>query len=646
MTDHDPLGEVGAAGVDPPERKEPAMTSTDGLIAEIADRGLLIGGEWDARSSGGTYAHHNPATGRVQAEVPLAGVADVDRAVAAAADAFPAWRDLPADARAGLLFRLADLLEANAERAAVVGALENGTPVAGLGSGIYAAQWTRYYGGWVDKLDGQVVPVYPTTGLNYIRPEPYGVVGLLVPWNGPMAGMGQKAAAALAAGNTVVVKPSELAPFGAYEYAALALEAGFPPGVVNVVCGGPEAGEALVRHPQVAKVSLTGGLLAARKVMTAAAQTLKPLALELGGKSANIIFDDADLSQAIPIAASLGVVVLSGQGCALPTRVYAHDSVYDEVVDGIVEMVRATPIGDPLDPGTAMGPVITEQACERILATIDRAQQEGAGRLLTGGSRLGGDLADGYFVEPTVFGEVAQESDLARHEIFGPVLSVMRFSGDREVVDKANDSEFGLAAYVHTRDSQRAIEVAHALDAGYVNVNGFAAMSPTAPFGGYKASGFGREGVAPASTSTCAPRTSSSAWVARWRSPAERPDGQPVVCSLPTSAARSPGVRLVARIRCAVAASTPRISGCDRCAPMICSTAGASPAAIASISARCSASAARRSARSGVAPGDTRSGKAWSCASQSHSTVEKTASIVWLPQPSTRTRWTSRMARS
>jgi aldehyde dehydrogenase (NAD+) len=471
------------------------MIETAGLIDSLATLGFLVDGEWaDGDGSGGLYPHHNPTTGALDAQVSLAGAADVDRAVAAAKRAFPAWRDLAPDARAALLFRLADLLEANAEISAVVAALENGTPVGGLGPARYAAQWVRYYAGWVDKIEGQVVPVYPNAGLNYIRPEPYGVVGLLIPWNSPMAGMGQKCAAALAAGNTVVAKPSELAPFGAYQFAELAQQAGFPPGVLNVVAGGPEAGNALVRHPDVAKVSLTGGLVTARKVMAACSDSLKPLALELGGKSANIIFDDAELSAAIPMAAALGVVVLSGQGCALPTRVYAHDSVYDEVVAGIVESVAATPIGDPLDPGTAMGPVITLAACERILGTIETAKRDHAGTLLTGGSRVGGSLAAGYFIEPTVFGDVDQRSDIARNEIFGPVLSVLRFSGDEEVVDLANDSEFGLGAYIHTADSQRAIKVAHALQAGYVNVNGFAAMSPSAPFGGYKASGFGREG--------------------------------------------------------------------------------------------------------------------------------------------------------
>lgn len=325
-------------------------------------------------------------------------------------------------------------------------------------------------------------------------PEPYGVVGAIVPWNGPMMGMGQKAAPALAAGNTVVAKPPEISPFGAIRFAELALEAGIPPGVLNVVPGGAEAGEALVRHPGVDKVSFTGGTATARLVMAAAAETLKPLALELGGKSANVIFGDADLDLAVTAAAFLGATLLSGQGCALPTRLYVHDDVYDEVVGGVVAQVEATAVGDPLAPGTVMGPVVTEAACDRIMGVIRRAEDEGAGTLLTGGRRLGGDLADGYFVAPTVFGDVDQNSALARDEIFGPVLSVLRFSDEDEVVSRVNDSAYGLSAYLHTRDVARAHRLAARFEVGSVVVNAFPAGSPTAPFGGVKQSGFGREG--------------------------------------------------------------------------------------------------------------------------------------------------------
>ena len=278
--------------------------------------------------------------------------------------------------RAAILFRLADLLEANAGEAVAINALDNGTPVSALDSGAYTAAWTRYYAGWVDKLEGDVVPTYGGPGLDVVLPEPYGVIGAIVPWNGPMMGMGQKVVPALAAGNTVVAKPPELAPFGALRFAELALEAGMPPGVLNVVPGGADAGDALVRHPGVDKISFTGGRGTARAVMAAAAETLTPLALELGGKSANIVFPDADLDVAVPFSAMLGAVLLSGQGCALPTRCYVHADVYDDVVGRIVEQVEAMPVGDPLDPSVMMGPVITEVACERILGVIERAKDD------------------------------------------------------------------------------------------------------------------------------------------------------------------------------------------------------------------------------------------------------------------------------
>jgi len=463
----------------------------EGLIEGIAARGLLIGGERVPKGRGGTYPHHDPTTGRLQAEVALAGADDVDDAVRAAREALPAWRAMPAQARGRILHRLADLLEAHDEEASVIRALEVGTPLSILSAGRYTADWTRYYAGWADKLDGQVLPV--PGGLDYVVLEPYGVVGAVVPWNGSMMGMGHKVAPALAAGNTVVCKPPELAPFGVYRFAELALEAGLPPGVLNVVAGGAEAGEALVRHPDVAKVSFTGGIATARKVIAAAAEHITPLVLELGGKTANIVFPDADLDAAIP-ASAMGFCVLSGQGCALPTRLYVHDDVYDEVVERLVATVRATPVGDPLEPTTVVGPVINAAACARIEGILREAIAEGQGRLLTGGERLGGDLAEGYFIAPTVFGDVDQHARIAREEIFGPVLSVLRFSDEDEVVAKANDSVYALSASVHTRDLARAHRLARALDGGTVSING-GAGGPVVPFGGMKQSGYGREGA-------------------------------------------------------------------------------------------------------------------------------------------------------
>ena len=462
------------------------------MIDRLAAQGHLIGDGWSAGDSGGRYAHHDPATGRFQASVALGGASEVTAAVDAAVAAGPAWRAMPLDERAAVLHRLADLLVANDPGSALLNARDNGTPISAMRPGVYAAAWVRYYAGWVDKVDGHVVPV--SGGLDYVLPEPYGVIGAIVPWNGPMMGMGQKVAPALAAGNTVVAKPPEIAPFGALRFAELALEAGLPPGVLNVVTGGAEAGQTLVRDARVAKVSFTGGHVTARAVMIAAAETLKPLALELGGKSANIVFPDADLDTAAMLAVLLGVGLLSGQGCALPTRLYVHDEVYDETVERLIAQAAGLSVGDPSDPASFMGPVVTDGACTRILGVIERARAERSGTLLAGGVRLGGSLAEGYFVAPTIFGDVVHGSDLAANEVFGPVLSVLRFRDEDEVVAKANDSHFGLGAYLHTRDIGRAHRVAKRLEAGMVIINGMPGMSPGAPFGGYKQSGFGREG--------------------------------------------------------------------------------------------------------------------------------------------------------
>ena len=301
-------------------------------------------------------------------------------------------------------------------------------------------------------------------------------------------------------------KPPEIAPFGAVRYAELALEAGLPPGVLNVVPGGAATGDALVRHRGVDKISFTGGVATACKVMVAAADSMTPLTFELGGKSANIVFPDADLDLACSVAGVLGAVALSGQGCALPTRLYVHEAVYKEVVDLVVATVESVPIGDPLYPATLTGPVVTATACERVLGIIGRARSEKAGKLLTGGKRIEGALAGGYFIAPTVFGDVDDASDLAVNEVFGPVLSIMRFRDEDDVVTRANCSDYGLAAYVYTA-TPRAYRMARRLDVGAVTINVYPFLSPTAPFGGAKQSGFGREAGAPGSRSSSAART-------------------------------------------------------------------------------------------------------------------------------------------
>jgi aldehyde dehydrogenase (NAD+) len=466
-------------------------TPTSDTVTRLAVQGHLIGGTWRTSDAAGTFPHRYAATGRVQAEVGLAGPGDVDDAVAAARQAQPAWAALSPGRRAAVLFRLADLLEAHGPEADELAALDNGTPVSVMHPGMYTAAWVRYYAGWCDKLTGETVATGRTSAS--VQLHPFGVVAVIPPWNGSMMGMGQKAAPALAAGNAVVAKPPELAPFGVLRFAELAAEAGLPAGVLNVVVGGAVAGQALAGHAGVDKISFTGGSATARNLMATAATHLTPLALELGGKSPFIVFPDADLDRAAQVAALAGTALLSGQGCALPTRLYVHEDVYDQVAEKVVATLGTLSVGDPLDPVTVVGPVVSESAMERILAVIERARSDGA-TLLTGGTRLGDALADGWFVAPTVFGDVDQGSDLARNEVFGPVQSILRFSTDDEVLALANDSPFGLAAYLHTADTRRIRRFVAELDAGTVAVNGPGRMSPATPFGGTKQSGFGREG--------------------------------------------------------------------------------------------------------------------------------------------------------
>ena len=473
------------------------MITAEQAAALLPRPALFVGGEWRDGSTGGAWTHVNPATGRPTAEIPLAGVDDVDAAVAAARDAFPAWRDRALGERRDILLRLSELIAAATDDLAALTSLEMGQPYRAARAGVAGAvEWFRYYAGWADKLEGLVAPVAPGAALDYVVREPYGAVAAIVPWNGPVIAAALKLAPALAAGNTVVLKPPELAPFSSLRLAALAEQAGLAAGVLNVIPGGAAAGAALCRHPGVGKISFTGGSETGRSVAVAAAEHHTPVVLELGGKSASLVFADTDPAVAGKLAALLGVAQNSGQGCFLPTRLLVERPIYDAVVDRAVGVASGLRMGDPFDPGTNMGPVVSEAACNRIIAVIDAAADTKAGRLCCGGRRARGELSGGFFVEPTVFADADPESRLVQDEIFGPVLTIMPFDTEEEAVALANATRYGLAAYVWTNDLRRAHRVAAALEAGYVSVNGMAPLPPAAPFGGWKASGHGVEGGA------------------------------------------------------------------------------------------------------------------------------------------------------
>ena len=457
---------------------------------------LHIGDEQRTSGSGGAHAHIYAADGSTTGMVPLAGADETNEAVAAAAAAFVTWRRRDPRERARMLRRLGELLRENAEEFGRLGALDNGTPaLISMFSAGMAADWIDYYAGWADRIDSQVNgTVMDRRELGYTISEPYGVIGLIITWNGPLISLGMKVAAPLAAGNTVVIKPSEMTPYSGELFMKLAREAGIPSGVINMLPGSVAAGEALVRHRLVEKVSFTGGPVTARKILAACAEQIKPAVLELGGKSANLIFPDADLDAACAFGVQFSISHMSGQGCAFPTRMLVHQDVYDEVVERTLALVAQIKVGDPFDAQTTSGPVINEAALHRILAVIERAQGEGAGKLVAGGKRLGGALAKGYFIEPTVFIDVDPNSHLAQEEVFGPVLAITPFRDEAEAIEIANSTDYGLSAYVQTRDLNRALRLTEELRSGVVLVNGSQNIQPQRPFGGLGVSGYGREG--------------------------------------------------------------------------------------------------------------------------------------------------------
>jgi aldehyde dehydrogenase (NAD+) len=452
----------------------------------------LIGPDAVKGGTGGQLPHVNPATGEAR-DLDLAGRAEVDAAVAAAREAFPGWSGLKPMARRYLLQRLAQKINEYADELAALSTWESGMPVryAATMAATGPAEWFDYYAGWADKLNGEVIGAW---NFNYTLPEPYGVVAAIVPFNGPVWEIGMKAAPALAAGNTVVIKPPELAPYSAALFGQLCLDAGVPPGVVNIVLAGPAGTSTLVSHPGIDKITFTGSAGTGRKILAAAAATLTPVLLELGGKSSVLICDDADVDAAVAAIAQFAIAQNAGQICTSPNRVLASPGVYDEVVEKLTAVVAGFEVGDPHSPRTQVGPVISNASAQRILGMISDGIAAGTARLTVGGERLGGKLAAGAFVAPTVLVDVSPDSALAQDEIFGPVATVSRVGGDDELLATANAVEQGLAAYVFSGDISRCHNFARRLRVGSVSINGLGNHMIYSPFGGKKDSGFGREG--------------------------------------------------------------------------------------------------------------------------------------------------------
>lgn len=466
-------------------------TTQIGVERRAQDR-LWIGGEWSDATSGGSFATYNPSTGAELTQVAAGDAADIDRAVAAARQAFehPSWSRMDAAKRGEILWRMADIIEARASELARIETLDNGKPLREAQIDVATViDAFRYYAGWATKLEGETIPVRGNM-LNYTLREPLGVVGAIIPWNFPLVMASWKVAPALACGNTIVLKPAEQTPLTALELAVIGQEAGLPPGVLNVVTGlGETAGAALVAHPDVDKIAFTGSTQVGKLIMREAASTLKKVSLELGGKSPNIVLDDADLDAAVR-GAFAGIFYNNGQCCTAGSRLLVHESVHDALLEKLVERASFMQPGEPLDPKRRMGPVISEEQLERVIGYIQKGRAEGA-ELVTGGERL--QYENGWWVQPTVFRGVTEQQTIAQEEIFGPVLATIPFSDDDEAIAIANRSMYGLAAGVWTSNVKRAHRFARALQAGTVWINTYHPLDAASPFGGYKQSGFGRE---------------------------------------------------------------------------------------------------------------------------------------------------------
>ena len=460
--------------------------------ARIHDR-LFIGGSFVDAADGATFATLNPHDGSKLADVAEAGTADVDRAVAAAGAAFPAWASLQASARGRLLLKLADRIEETADELARLETLDTGHPIRdsrNLDVARTAATF-RYFGGMADKLQGDVVPVEPGF-LNYVLREPLGAVGMIVPWNFPLMFCSWKMGPALAAGNTVVMKPAELTPLSALRIAELMAEVGIPDGVVNIVPGkGSIAGAHLARHPDIRKIAFTGSTAVGRQIVEASASNNKRVQLELGGKGANIVFGDADLTEAVN-GSAFAIFHNQGQACIAGARLLLHESIADEFVARFVALAESIRVGDPLDPATEMGPLTSARHRDRVLGYVDVVREDG-GEVITGGvPPTDPAIAAGFYIRPTVV-RVPDSSRVCREEVFGPFVSVTTFASDDEALAIANSVDYGLGSGLWTRDLARAHRVAGRLRAGMVWINSYKRVNPGSPFGGTGASGYGRE---------------------------------------------------------------------------------------------------------------------------------------------------------
>jgi betaine-aldehyde dehydrogenase len=472
------------------------MSSTQPASETPRKYQLFIDGKWVDAESGKTFTTPNPATGATLAEVAEGDKADIDKAVAAARRAFDgAWSKVSARDRGRMMYKLAQLIEAKTGELAALETADNGKPIRET---TYVdipqvVENFEYFAGWATKIEGETIPV-PGQMFNYTLREPVGVCGQIIPWNFPLLMAAWKLAPALAAGNTIVLKPAEQTPVGAMELASLIQEAGFPDGVVNIVPGyGETAGAALASHPDIDKVAFTGSTEVGKIIAKAAADNLTKVSLELGGKAPNIVFADADMEQAVN-GAMMGIFFNQGQVCCAGSRLFVDARVKDEFLERFKERAGRVRVGDPMDTNTQMGPQVSEEQLNRIKGYVDIAKGEGA-QVLSGGCtpELEGDFQKGFFFQPTIFGDVKNSMRVAQEEIFGPVVSVITFDGEEDLIKQANEVIYGLSAGIWTKDITRAHRFAKAIKAGVVWINTYNKINAASPFGGYKQSGYGRE---------------------------------------------------------------------------------------------------------------------------------------------------------